>query len=384
MAVIYKPQQPSVWQEMAPYMMQYVQMHMAKKTREEDRAAKLAEQKRLEEFEPSISPNLKGKVGLVEKSPGKWEVVNIPESKKDSVEEKLSERGIYKAGSSFYQMDEKGRLNPIKDPDLPYEIGTIQDFRVGDEYKQHVYTGKQNTKIPGWEPTGVTSQRYKPGINVNVDMGMTKKTKGMVEEKLFNAQENLARLNEITEMYKPEFLEIKTKTKALGTKWQEIGKGTPIEKGLNLLFGKATEKDKELFSEYSSFKRSSINNINLYIKEITGAQMSEKEADRIRLGMPDPGEGLFDGDAPTQFESKLESSMQSLRLSQARYIMYLKKGNLTESQIKKMINSDAAMSLNQVKDIINKEGNALQNQGFSADEIEEVLYRKYFTYEGPQ
>lgn len=210
---------------------------------------------------------------------------------------------------------------------------------------------------------------------------MERKTKGDIEGKLIDAGESIARLEEIAESYKPEFLQLYTKLDTLNTKWQEIGKGTAIEKGLSALFGKATPEDRQKLEEYSAFKRDSINNINLYIKEITGAQMSEKEADRIRKAMPDPGEGIFDGNSPSQFESKWKSTMKSMRAAQARYIYYLKNGFKPE-EISRMVKSNTMMSLNDIRNRINERAAELSSRGMEPDQIRAELKTEFFTMEG--
>lgn len=152
---------------------------------------------------------------------------------------------------------------------------------------------------------------------------MTKKTRGTIEGKLFAAQEGLARLDDIKRGFKPEYQQIATRWNAWATAWQEKAEGTP---GLEWLAGKASPEDKKMLAEFSVYKRKSIENINLYIKEITGAQMSEPEANRLRKAMPDPGEGIFDGNSPTEFKSKMDDVISSLRKASARYAYSLRNG----------------------------------------------------------
>jgi hypothetical protein len=159
-------------------------------------------------------------------------------------------------------------------------------------------------------------------VRTGVPMGgesfkdLTTKTKGQVEEKVIASQEGLARLAEIEKQFKPEFQEIPTRLRAKYS-------GVKEKFGLEL-----PEEERQALAEYSEFRRQALNNINLYIKEITGAQMSEKEADRLRKAMPDPGDGLFDGDSPTEFQAKLKGVMRQLRLAHARY-NYIRRNGLT-------------------------------------------------------
>jgi hypothetical protein len=78
-------------------------------------------------------------------------------------------------------------------------------------------------------------------------------------------------------------------------------------------------------------KRRAYENLNLYIQEITGAQMSQEEAKRLRRVMPDPGDGIFDGDSPVQFEANLNDAMSRVRASLNRYKDLRERGLLPNS-----------------------------------------------------
>jgi hypothetical protein len=146
------------------------------------------------------------------------------------------------------------------------------------------------------------------------DGEVSKPTRRKLEGKAFDAQEGLARLSSIQASYKPQYQQ-------LATRWAVL-KSTVKEKlGFQL-----NPADKKLVMDFSAYKRDAIGNINLYIKEITGAQMSEAEADRLRLGAPDPGEGLLGGDAPSVFEGKMTSIVSSLRRANVRAIRALRDG----------------------------------------------------------
>ena len=60
---------------------------------------------------------------------------------------------------------------------LPYKIGEVKDFKVGNELIQHEYVGPgKGTNGSAWQATGVTAPRYKPG-NVTVNTGSRPMTK---------------------------------------------------------------------------------------------------------------------------------------------------------------------------------------------------------------
>ena len=65
---------------------------------------------------------------------------------------------------------------------------------------------------------------------------------------------------------------------------------------------------------------------NLYIKYITGAQMSNAEAGRLARGFPIPGSGLFDQDDAISFSSKLKDTQRRIRQTMARYMLAERRG----------------------------------------------------------
>jgi len=136
--------------------------------------------------------------------------------------------------------------------------------------------------------------------------GLGKEAINQIEEEGINVSAGLQRLSMIEKSFRPEFMELGTRL------------GTSISKWKEKLGGKLQGQDKADLENFSAFKRDALDNLNRYIKEITGAQMSIQEAERIQRGMPNPGAGIFDGDSPTEFKSKMEATVKALRLSGAR------------------------------------------------------------------
>lgn len=141
-----------------------------------------------------------------------------------------------------------------------------------------------------------------------------KKGTGTLEEKLINTREGLARLRTIDESFRPEFLQVGTR---LNAAWSGIKESMGVD---------LSPEDKAQLADYSTFKMTAIENINRYIKEITGAQMSEAEAKRLRKGVPDPGDAWYSGDSPTEFQSKMNAQTRELKSAGARYTYALKNG----------------------------------------------------------
>ena len=171
-----------------------------------------------------------------------------------------------------------------------------------------------------------------------VDMGgdsapdMQKKTAADIESKIVGGKEQLARMQAIYSEYKPEYQELGTRFKAAWT-------GTKAFLGMDV-----PQEDRIKLTEFKSYQRKAIENINLYIKELTGAQMSEKEADRLRLAQPDPGEKWYSGDDPITFKSKMDDVLKMTRAAVARWEYYRNQG-ISDTQIKSKINSGSALSL---------------------------------------
>jgi hypothetical protein len=151
-------------------------------------------------------------------------------------------------------------------------------------------------------------------VVTNVYTGQLDKTnKTKVQEQQLNTGDQIARLNNIQFSYRPEFLNIKFRA---GQEWNT----------LKDKFSNLPAAEKATLSAYSTYKQNATQNLNLTIKEITGAAMSDAEAGRITSTLPNAGTGVFDGDSPTQFESKLNNGIQQTKYALARKQYALKNG----------------------------------------------------------
>ena len=84
--------------------------------------------------------------------------------------------------------------------------------------------------------------------------------------------------------------------------------------------------EEKLISDVSAYKQNAWDAANRYIKYLTGAQMSEAEAQRILKSFPDPRLGLFEGDSPTEFKRKLDDAIGQVEASLSRNYYFLNKG----------------------------------------------------------
>ena len=204
------------------------------------------------------------------------------------------------------------------------------DKATGALMQKNIGTGKIN-KIAAppkgmvIESDGAGGFTMRTGVSTGADM--TKKTQGAIESKLLGGQEQLKRMEIIQRGFKPEYQE-------LGTRLARAWTGLKAWTGMDV-----SEDEKVKLAEFKGFQRKSIENINLYIKELTGAQMSEKEADRLRLAQPDPGEKWYQGDDPITFKAKMDDVIQYAGASVARYEKYRSEG-LSDTDIKQLAKDD--------------------------------------------
>jgi hypothetical protein len=191
---------------------------------------------------------------------------------------------------------------------------------------------------------------YKAGKgsqNVTVNTGpMTPgKTAGnKVDEDLLGVTRNLMQLDAISSQFKPEYQRFQDKIgfEALKIKDSSVG--------LN-------NKEKKDLTEYSQYRRNAFNTLNEYIKSITGAAMTNAEADRILKGLPSPGTGLFDGDSPTEFKAKLDDAVQKTKMSVARLAYIKRQGmSLEDGQ------GNAILPLERMPALINERGKAIESE----------------------
>lgn len=209
------------------------------------------------------------------------------------------------------------------DPAYKREIASATQQPLTIERKLHLAgidpKSEQGQKLIMADLAGqqIELEQTDEGLRLSIGKGvnMEKKTLGDIEKKLLGARENLARLRNVAMKFRPEFQEIPTR---LGVAW------TGLKARIGL--GNISSEDQKLLSETADFFRDSISVINLYIKDITGAQMSASETDRLRLAVPDPGEGIFSGDDPITFKAKLDSAIQDIERAIVRYEYYLSQG----------------------------------------------------------
>jgi len=190
-------------------------------------------------------------------------------------------------------------------------------------------------------------------IGGSASSSVEKGTKKNLEQQIINNSVNFEGFKEIKELYKPEFSQLPTKLKINYLK---------IKDGLGDWVGDISEEDKKLITAYSEWEQKSWEMTNAYIKSITGAQMSEKEAERILKGFADPRKL-----SPTEYEAKLNGILNNAMKSTIRYNLILRSGLNIPTDANGNLDPEAIMSLSSVDKYVNDIGNEIKTE-LKADE----------------
>jgi hypothetical protein len=215
------------------------------------------------------------------------------------------------------------------------------------------------TKISQESGSGNSRRITGPGFTYEEGPGLTTKTQGTLEQGVVDQKEELARLKNMASGLNTDFLTTSGKASATLLNLKDMWSG-----------GDLSTKERKYVSDYSTFAQDTIENVNLYIKRITGAQMSEQEAGRLTLAVPNMGKTWFTGDGPSKFKAKLQNSIEKLEAANARYNSYLEKG-ISPQQIKLMIEDGTIGPLSKFtyKGPKPKSGDSLSLEAMSTDEM---------------
>ena len=126
----------------------------------------------------------------------------------------------------------------------------------------------------------------------------------------------LSRLNNISDMLRenPDLIDSLTWT---GSKKH---KALALRDKTGLDFLEISPEQEEYLTESTVFRQNILRNINRTIQDVTGAQMGEQEARRIRAEMPDVDAG------PAEFRAKLAAAMDMIRMDAARLQLWKQGG----------------------------------------------------------
>lgn len=152
----------------------------------------------------------------------------------------------------------------------------------------------------------------KSGVNIQVDDptklgGPTKSTQTDLQKAIISSQNQLDALGATITKYDPSFLTLPT---------QVLNSAVNVGERLGLPVEQSAKR-----KQYYEFRRNSVDGLNRYINEITGAAIGVKEEVRIRQAFPDPFK-----DSNTEFLAKMRETVRSLMGVQKRAQQMLQAG----------------------------------------------------------
>ena len=185
--------------------------------------------------------------------------------------------------------------------------------------------------------------------------GLSGKTTSATEGQFISLEDEEELLESIARGFDPRFQTLPGELAAQGANaFERLG-------------GTLSAENKALFEQFVTFKRDSFDLMNATIKRITGAQMSEPEAKRIRKQLPDPAK-----DGPTAYMAKLRAVQQRVKMLKVRRSLLLQNGIQHDFQAN--VGDEAPITLEQAEQRFQQRGeeiaDALQasNPGMSDDE----------------
>ena len=150
----------------------------------------------------------------------------------------------------------------------------------------------QERILPGVE---AANQGPETVVNVTNQPNIEKSTVGQLEKKLIQSRESLLRMDQIVSEFKAEYLTIGDKIETSLLSWKE-------KAGLTL-----DPSQQKALAARATFFQKTFDSVNRTIRDMTGAQMSEGEADRLMRGMPNQD------DSPTEFMAKMKSVIGQIK-----------------------------------------------------------------------
>lgn len=219
--------------------------------------------------------------------------------------------------------------------------------KTKDELEQRIAQTVQS-KQPSDEDRMNSLMDSLKGVLGQEDKGFGTKATNTIQDQLLNTGSAIQRLERMRESFKPDFLEI-------GTRLTALFAGLASKVGLQV-----TKRDESALADFVTFRQNASENLNLYIKEVTGAQMSEPEAKRLGNDVPVVGTGVFDGDDPITFKTKLDNSLRKMKEVQARAYWLSKQGiQIGPDNLKEL---SKKYSLDGMSSLMEKEAKAIRKQ----------------------
>lgn len=211
----------------------------------------------------------------------------------------------------------------------PLSMTTVLDWRTGQPIVNEPLVGARERVAAAGKPS-----IYAAGGNIELG----KPAQNKIDETILNAGARLQRLREVEKNMRPEYLQFGTMAK---------GGWASIKDKLGL----ASAEDKKLVSDMARAYSTAFEDMNVSIKEASGATVTDGEAARLRKQMPTPPTGPFDwsADGPSEYFAKLKQNVRMMKLAEAR-ALYMKRNGLSLEDAAKRV------PLEQMPTFMNKRG----------------------------
>ena len=230
----------------------------------------------------------------------------------------------------------KRRLEAMAQAGQPKKAPTVQTF-----YDKNglAYKAQYNQATNEWDQVGGTKAPSGMKFTVGQDGTVTfqsgggvggettASTRAKIEKALVANKAGIARYRTIRENYDSRLQEIPTRITAKWAEWKDKAGG---------LLGTLNPEEKNLVKVMARHRQGTAANLNKYIKDTTGAQMSEKEVKRLQQEVPVAGTGIIDGDSPIVYLEKLNAADLKIRKAAARHRYYLEKGIFDKEKMAKL------------------------------------------------
>jgi hypothetical protein len=240
-----------------------------------------------------------------------------------------------------------------REPVEAKEKPTTQLAKLIDEQSKHPegspqWDFYQNKIIKETTAKGGETIRSLPGGGFEIIRGdggrdktgeLEKSVKAKVQQGILDTTDNIARISEIESLYKPEFQTIGPRLNVAYLAAKEKA-GVPLD-----------QQDQSILEDFSAYKASAGQTMADLLNKLSGAAVSEGEAKRAETFIPKVGTGIFDGDSPSQIQSKIKRFKKFNRRATAR-LNYIDKHGMSIGDIQ----------LSSIDGLIDKRGGELERE----------------------
>lgn len=226
-------------------------------------------------------------------------------------------------------------LTPVYDPNSPTGVRLVPRDQAA---------GQPGPLPPGWSVEVGKDGQVKivqgamGGRPTQTDpvTGLSNEVLKELDKNLVSAQGQAMQVHRFAQQYKPIFQTIPER----GRMW-----GTALQERLGMDPGPDARAS---LAEFIRYKSEAAQFFADRIKEMSGAAVTDGEAQRQTAYLPNVGSGLFDGDSPTEFEAKVGRMLNFFDAATAR-MHYIRKAGLGISSMKDI---ETKMPLDQVPKVI--------------------------------